>query len=341
MVLRALQRETTVSRADLARMTGLARPTVSEVVKHLLLDGIVVETGQSQETRPGKPAVMLRLDHDATQVIAIDLSDPAGFRAALCTPDGRIIERAMRPAGVDAVAAALAMAIELAAVATRPLLGIGIGIPVESGRGSDGAAGAELTETLHRNLQVETRTPARVSNVADLVALAEHRNGRHGDFLMVRLGERGSTALHLGPTEGAHSTARELAHLVVDDAPDAGSPTCVCGRSGCIHSWIGSAALAARIDAAYDARETRRAAAHHLGRSLAGITAALDLKRVVISGADAIVDSTFCDDVAEVLRTSTALPSGAPIEVDPASIGQDAVLRGAAAHVAGSALGVR
>jgi len=345
MVLRALQREMNVSRADLARMTGLARPTVSEVVKHLLLDGIVVETGQSQENRPGKPAVMLRLDHDATQVITVDLSDPAAFRAALCTPDGRILEHVEHPAGADAVTAALAMTIQLSTAATRPLLGIGVGIPVESWSGSDGAAGIRLTEALRRTLQSETGASVHVTNAADLAALAEHRHGHGDEFLMVRLGERASTALRLGPapdpTEGAHSTARELAHLIVDAVPDAGSPACACGRSGCIHSWVGSGALAARIAASDDGRQTRRAAAHHLGRSLAAITSALNLHRVVISGPDALVDDEFRADVADVLRATAALAAGVLIEVDASTDGADAVLRGAAAHVVGVGFGVR
>lgn len=341
MILRALQRESTASRADLARLTGLARPTVSLVVKDLVQDGIVVETGQSQETRPGKPAVMLRLDHDATQVISIDLSDPAGAKAALCTPDGYVIRSTSRPAGVDAVTAALAMTIELSSAATRPLLGIGIGIPVESWSGSDAAVGAELTDALRRNLQSETGAAVHVTNVADLAALAEHRHGSQGEFLMVRLGTRASTALHLGPAEGARSTARELAHLIVDDEMDAAARACACGRRGCIHSWVASDALAARISSAADPHDARRTAAHHLGRSLATITAALDLQRVVISGPEEIVDSEFCDDVADVLRATTALPAGAVVDVEAAKIGADAVLRGAAAHVVGAEFGVR
>lgn len=345
-VLRALQNETTASRADLARLTGLARPTVSDVVKHLLADGVVVEIGQNQSNRPGKPAVMLRLAHDASQVITVDLSNPMVARAALCTPDGQILQEATEPIGSDAVATVQAMTTELAASAVCPLIGVGIGIPVETWSRSDIVAGIELIDRLTRDLRAEISARVHLTNVADLAALAEHRYGRPGEFLLVRLGDRTSTALHLGQGDSARSTARELAHVVVDsdemsDAAPLAATLCGCGRAGCIHSWLAPAALAARIGASSDEREVREAAARHLATALAAITGALDLHRVVISDPDGIVDDDFCAGVAAVLRGALALPHSTGVDVETSAIGSAGVLRGAAAYVVGAELGVR
>lgn len=345
-VLRALRDEKTASRADLARLTGLTRPTISDVVKNLLTDGVVIEDGQSQSTRPGKPAVMLRLAHDASLVITIDLSNAAHARAALCTPDGQILQEITTPTGSDAVADVLALTTKLVASAVRPLIGVGVGIPAETWSRSDTAAGLALIDRLSCALRAETGAAVHVTNVADLAALAEHRFGRAGEFLLVRLGERTSTALHLGQGERARATARELAHIVIhEEMPDA-APLCACGRIGCIHSWLAPAALAPQTHSSTHAREastdtTSTAAARHLGAALAPIAAALDLHRVVISDPDGIVDNDFCADVAGVLRSALALPHSTEIDVEASTLGSAAVLRGAAAYVVGAELGVR
>lgn len=344
MVLRALQNEMTASRADLARLTGLARPTVSEVVKALIGDGIIVETGMSTESRPGKPAVMLSIDHDATQVIAIDVSDRALVRAALCAPNGRIVQRAERARPESLTDAVVEVTRELTVAANRPLLGVGIGIPVESWSGSDVESGRELIAQLRLELRPLV-SAVHITNVADLAALAEHRHGpRQDEFLLLRLGARASTALHLGSAGGAHSTARELAHICVDVGADTG-PTCTCGRRGCIHSWVTPAALAQRIAAAsgtgQDERQIRRTAARHLGAALATIVSALDLHRIVVSGPKSCVDDELCATTAEAVRSAAALPADAVFTVDVSAVGDDDVLRGAAAHVVGAELGFR
>lgn len=46
LVLRTIYAEDGVSRADIARMTGLTRPTVSALVAELMDSNLVVETGQ-------------------------------------------------------------------------------------------------------------------------------------------------------------------------------------------------------------------------------------------------------------------------------------------------------
>lgn len=55
LVLRTLMEQSALSRADLSRLTGLARPTVSDVVRDLLADGVIRESGPSQESRPESP----------------------------------------------------------------------------------------------------------------------------------------------------------------------------------------------------------------------------------------------------------------------------------------------
>ena len=50
LVLRAIYDRTDVSRADLARLTGLTRTSVSALVAELLRDGLIEETGRGPST---------------------------------------------------------------------------------------------------------------------------------------------------------------------------------------------------------------------------------------------------------------------------------------------------
>ena len=60
LVLRAIYDRTEVSRAELARLTGLTRTSVSALVAELLRDGLVEEVGRGPSTG-GKAPIMLRV----------------------------------------------------------------------------------------------------------------------------------------------------------------------------------------------------------------------------------------------------------------------------------------
>src|SRR6478609_7206811 len=94
LVLQTLYRSGQRSRADLARETGLTRVTVSDLVAELLAEGLVIELGQRESARPGKPAVLLDIDRAAHQIIGVDLSDHDRFHGAVMDLDGRILARA-------------------------------------------------------------------------------------------------------------------------------------------------------------------------------------------------------------------------------------------------------
>ena len=62
LVLQTLFTSGQQSRADVARRTGLTRVTVSDLVTELMAEGLLIETGQREGARPGKPAILLDID---------------------------------------------------------------------------------------------------------------------------------------------------------------------------------------------------------------------------------------------------------------------------------------
>src|SRR5512143_817314 len=75
LLLRAVYSGLANSRAELAQETGLAKPTVSELIGQLIEEGYLVETGLGQSTdEGGKRPRLLKFVPDARHVIGISLN---------------------------------------------------------------------------------------------------------------------------------------------------------------------------------------------------------------------------------------------------------------------------
>jgi predicted NBD/HSP70 family sugar kinase len=348
------------SRADVARGTGLTRVTVSELVTELMDEGLLVETGQREGARPGKPAILLDIDRSSFQIIGIDLSDFAVFRGAVLDLGGAIVRRVELPlagsTGQAALDQAIALTAHLLTLVTAPLLGIGVGSPgvVTLAGVVMSAPNLEWTDLPVQQLLADRfGVPVVVANDANAAVLAEHSFGdATGDLLLVRIGRGVGAGLLLGgsPVYGSRSAAGEIGHVVVGTD---GGELCSCGKHGCLETWIAAPRLEAKLadappGAARD--EILSAAGARLGIALAPIVGALDLAEVVLSGPAGLLAGPLVDSTLETIRSRTmaqlpgpdspaAVASGG-LTLRLTSLGDDIVLRGAAVMVISARLGV-
>lgn len=79
LLLEAVIKNGPVSRASLAKQTGLTKATVSAIVQELLLSRLVTEIG-SEDTSLGRKPILLRFNHKAAYAVSIDIG-PASVRA--------------------------------------------------------------------------------------------------------------------------------------------------------------------------------------------------------------------------------------------------------------------
>jgi len=350
LVLQTLYSAGALSRADVARETGLTRVTVSDLVAGLIADGLIVERGQREGSRPGKPATLIDIARDSHQIVGIDLSDHARIRGALLNLDGEIVERLDAPfdgAHGDAATERLVdLVLVLVARATRPVLGVGVGTP-----GVVDLNGTVLTapnlgwsgEPLRRLLAERTGLPIVVANDANAAALAEHGFGdAAGDTLVVTIGHGvgAGLVLHGIAVAGSRSAAGEIGHVTV--GTDTG-PLCACGKHGCLEAWLAvprvEAALAlATTDAERTAVLTE--AGNRLGIALAPVVAALDLPEIVLAGPAELIDGPLIAAAAETLRARTLPDSHGHVVLRRSGLGPDIVIRGAAVMVLSALLGV-
>jgi N-acetylglucosamine repressor len=298
-----------ISRADVARQTGLTRTTVSDVVTGLLDDGVVREIGRGPSSG-GKAPILLEVDEDARLVVGLDLGEEQ-FAGSLVNLRGEIRRTVELPVagrdGDDAVQLVYVLLDELLDGVAAPLLGIGIGTPglVDSRTGTIRRAVNLDWRDLPLGAMVGERydVPVNVANDSQAAALAEYTfagGGRVPNLIAIRVGRGVGAGLVLRGAlfQGDGFGAGEIGHIVVDDD----GALCRCGRSGCLETVAGMRAIEARaaattggptdleaVRAAADAGEAWAVeivedAGKALGRSIAALTGALDIERVVLLG---------------------------------------------------------
>ncbi|HOT33965.1 MAG TPA: ROK family transcriptional regulator [Rhodoglobus sp.] len=348
LVLQTLYRAGQQSRADIARETGLTRVTVSDLVAELIVEGLIIETGQREDVRPGKPATLLDLNRGAFQIIGIDLSEYATFRGAVLDLDGQILHRAELPlagaTGADATALVTALADTLVAAATLPVLGMGVGSP-----GVVDLAGVVLSapnlgwvdEPLQQAMSARFGVPVVVANDANVAALAEHSfGGADSDMMLIKVGHGVGAGLLLDgtPLFGSRFAAGEIGHVVVGTD---GGAECVCGKHGCLETWLAVPRLEKAIAAAPDERTSiLQQAGQRLGIALAPVVGALNLAEVVLSGPTSLLDGPLAQATIDTLRNRTMAEFHGDLTLRMTTLGEDIVMRGAAVMVLSAQLGV-
>jgi N-acetylglucosamine repressor len=185
LILRAVYTKLANSRAELAQETGLAKPTVSDLISELIGEGYLIETGLGQSTgEGGKRPRLLRFVPDARHVIGLSLSADR-VSGVLANLDGRVlVEHYQDLVGVrgQAFIDILGEVINgLIAQLDAPLLCLGVGVPglVDIDAGLVRYAphldwqNVPLAETLNARYGV----PAYVANSTELAALAQYAFG--------------------------------------------------------------------------------------------------------------------------------------------------------------------
>lgn len=299
------------SRAELARVLSLSPALITQLVKDLLADGLLVELEQAPSSG-GRPARMLGLATSAGRAIGVKVvADHVAFVEVGI--DGQVVRSASEP--FDATASTfIAELVErirdfIAAGEEVTLLGIGVGVPGSVDRPGNGVVVStqlgwnrvDLGDALRRAIGL----PVIVENNVNALAVAERLFGlgrSHDDFLVVTIGTGVGAGIVVDGSilRASSGGAGEIGHIPVSDD----GPRCTCGNDGCLEASIGEAALVrqareqaviaadAGIDellAAADSGDERavaiyREAGRLLGRTLAGIVHTIDPEFVVVLG---------------------------------------------------------
>ena len=238
-VLHAVRADGPVSRSDLARATGLSKPTVNAAVELLLEQGYVSEDGEAASGRPGRRPRLLRFASGLGHVLGIDIG---ANKVLVLVADlaGEVLaterRRSEPDALLDQVEDAAAQALLAAGVAPESLRAVGVGTPgvvdPVSGRVTlapqlPGWEGIELGA----RLEPAFACPVLVDNEVRLSLLAERWRGAAQEiddafFVQIGIGIGGGVLFGGEVYRGASGAAGEIGYLPLfdDEASDGLGP---------------------------------------------------------------------------------------------------------------------
>ncbi|WP_191089242.1 ROK family transcriptional regulator [Microbacterium radiodurans] len=350
LVLQALHREAGLSRADIARATGLSQVTISDLVGELVSEQLVIESGPARRSGPGAPSRALALASAARNVVAVSISSGDTFEGVVADMAGVAVAREVLArdgaTGADALALLVDLIDRLIDRAEAPLLGVGVSTPgVVDGAGivRESSHLAWTDVALRDLLRERTGLPIVVANGLNAAGVGELSHGQvDHDLLLVRIGAGvGAAAIVNGSVvHGRNWTAGELGHVVVTEGS---GPVCACGRTGCLEAWLSVPKLEARLRKAPDAdaaSAVRRQAGYCLGIALAPLVAALGLTDVVLSGPAELIDGTLVDAARAAIGARVLPIVFDDLVVRRAEADGDLRLRGAVALVLAETLGL-
>lgn len=254
LMLRLLAGAGPRSRADLAKVSGLTRATVSSLVAELIDRGLVRELGPGAEQRIGRPATLL--DLDGAHVVTIGVEFSAAYTSVQANDlSGVAVYERRRPItetsnDVESMVSILVNEINCAVHAAengkRRVVGISVAVPgiVNSATGVVilapflGWRNVPLLALLAAEL--DTRVPLAFDNEANLGALAEYRSGHLAGapnlvYVLVSAGVGGGIVVGGNLVRGASGGAGEIGHMTIDEA----GGLCGCGSRGCWETFVG------------------------------------------------------------------------------------------------------
>lgn len=228
-----------VSRADLARLTGLQRSTVSLITEELIEERWLME-GPPQRLPRGRHPRHVSLNTQRS-IIGIDLR-PTVTTVALADLHGKLLWRETFPTASEPLTAIAEMTTRLQALMqAHPdavFDGIGVSLP---GRASLTTEHLVFTPNLRwpafdlkSPLEQATGLSVQIENAANICVLAEVWFGawdRVRDLAIVTVSEGIGSGLYANGqlVRGGSGMAGEFGHVTLD--PE--GPLCPCGRQGC------------------------------------------------------------------------------------------------------------
>jgi predicted NBD/HSP70 family sugar kinase len=249
IALNFIRRHNPMSRADLARRSGLQRSTVSAIVDQLIDEGWVTEGAVGHAPRGRRPR-FLHLNVERAGILAVELR-PEVTTVGLAGVDARFLQQTSWPTPHTAEAFVRRLARTVATLRREHprVVCEGIGISLPGRVGMDGrllfAPNLRWDDVnLATLIESAVGLPVVLENAANACALAELWFGRHPENIKHILAVTVSEGIGVGLLvngqllHGGHSMAGEFGHVTIDEE----GPPCPCGKRGCWERYASNSA---------------------------------------------------------------------------------------------------
>ena len=244
----SLIRQNPVSRAELARKTGLTRAGVSIIIDGLLSEGLIIE-GDAVKSLNGRHPTLLHLNPSAFYIIGIDISRN-GWLLVLTDFAGNIIKSFFEEFNKSESDTVNAMCEKINGLKSEfnNILGIGIIAPgpVDAQKGSI-LNPPDLKQFNNFNIVEAIKSATEFNNVCfekdtNALALVEKLESNTNNFLylLADSGLGGAIIKDGILYKGAYGFGCEIGHISLDINGEA----CFCGNKGCAELYTANPRIA-------------------------------------------------------------------------------------------------
>ncbi len=369
LALKTIFEHASISRAEIARLTGLTRTTVSDIVVDLLAEGLVSEIGMGSSLG-GKSPILLSLAADSRYLIGLDLAHNQ-FSGAVINLRGQVKEMVSLPLdnrdGEEALGLVYEIIDRLVRADFRPLVGIGVGTPGLVNTRDGVVVNAVNLDwrdlPLSHLLETRYHLPVYVLNDSQAAAMGEYAYGEdhnaENNLIVINVGHGIGAGIVIDGQlfQGDGGGAGEIGHVV---AVWDGGQACRCGNRGCLETVASAQAVVKRArELALDstgsifaqspreitfssleqafaagdplARRVVLEAARYMGQAISSLIGTLNIHKIVLSGDMTCFGVPWLEAIRETMsQTSFSILAG-ETQVEIGQLGSNRIVLGASA----------
>jgi len=370
LVLKNIFERDPISRAEIARITGLTRATVSEIVAELIEEGLVKEIGTG-ESIGGKAPILLGLVADSRYLIGLYLGEDQFF-GSIINLRGEIKDTIEMPiinqSGDQALQSVYSILDLLIAKEWKPIVGIGIATPglVNTKKGIvinavnlewQDLPLAELIE-MRYHIPISILNDSQAAAIGEYVYGAKHPSESNLVVINVKYGIGAGILINGCLYQGDGGGAGEIGHVVVQEH----GSLCRCGKAGCLETIASARAIVRRaislmpeypeselaknpesisiesLKTAWQkndplAEKVISDAAYYLGFSIANLVSVLNIQSIVLTGDITCLGENWLKMIHNTMTQAALELLASNTKLEFGKLGFKAFTLGASAHM--------
>jgi N-acetylglucosamine repressor len=370
LVLKTIFEADVISRAEISRVTGLTRPTVSDVVAVLLAEGLVKEVGVGASIG-GKSPILLSLEKDSRYMVSLHLGHKE-FCGGVVNLRGEIKEQVCLQVrgrdGDEALKLVYEILDRIIKMEWKPIVGIGVGTPglINTREGVVvNAVNLDWRNLPLAQLLIDRyHIPVHILNDSQAAAIGEYIYG--GGYsaeenlvvINVRQGIGAGILINGRLFQGDGGGAGEIGHVVVQED----GLLCRCGKRGCLEtiaSVRGIVQQAKRYAEHYPASEIAKnpaeitieslhnaylagdplankvvtEAGEYLGTAIASLISTLNIQKFILTGDMIEFGQPWMDAICEKMTQGTLAKLAEETRIEIGKLNSQDTMLGASAYL--------
>jgi N-acetylglucosamine repressor len=260
MVLNMIRIKEPISRADIAKLTKLTKPTVSTMVSELIEKNLITEEeATTSSVVGGRKPFLLRINYSAYYIIGVYAAAEV-VRVILSTMDGKIVtdyskemtELPSKDEFMDMIIKNIQYVLKYSQIENDLILGIGFAM---HGLVDPDEGVAIFSPHLHlenipikETLEKEFHLPVMVENDVRALAIAESWFGQGqdiSDFICLSVGMGIGSGIFIKDEiyKSPFNTGGEIGHTILE----VNGPKCECGNNGCLEAYASETAIVKKV----------------------------------------------------------------------------------------------